>query len=202
MATRVENEQNKQRESKCQGIGSGITHTRQRNKVCMHSPRGDDAQPLSRSHTKAQQGVAVDNSKRFDLWHWPSVCLTQRPNRLSVSPSPSLSHYIFYSMSQGQTESRCWNNQTWHHNMHTPILSSSLVISHLLSWISRDLYRTQWRMMQLNLDLTQCNPINLSLIIHVILYLRGSCCNYCVGLMFTGDAVVFTAAPGIHTGVS
>lgn len=46
--------------------------------------------PLSGSQMKARQGVAVDNRKRFDLWHGPSVAHPDLSRSLSVYPH--LSH--------------------------------------------------------------------------------------------------------------
>lgn len=66
----------------------------------------------------AQQGVAVDNRKRFDLWHWPSVCCTPWPTRLPLSLPPPLSLRV--RQRADAYPHSC--NQTWHH-MHTPILS-------------------------------------------------------------------------------
>ena len=46
---------------------------------------------LLAAQTKAQRGAAVDNIKRFDLWHWPSVALALWPYpALSPSLPPSL----------------------------------------------------------------------------------------------------------------
>lgn len=66
----------------------------------------------------AQQGVAADNRKRFDLWLWPSVCCTPWPTLLSLSLPPPLSLRV--RQRADAFPHSC--NQTWHH-MHTPILS-------------------------------------------------------------------------------
>lgn len=137
---------------------------------------------------EAQQGVAVDNRKHFDLWHWPSVCRTPWPTPLSLSLPPPLSLRV--RQRADAYPHGC--NQTWHH-MHTPILSPLIKCVSLsgryLSPVLLSISGFQWHRK------SRGDWIKSWMWLIWLIWYRGLCCKY----LFTGGIIAGRTSPWIHT---